>query len=72
MPRQAQLEPSISSLYQATTIRQDNSFLIVGERTNANGSKKFRELLAAGDVDGMVRMAKDQVKSGSHAIDGSA
>jgi 5-methyltetrahydrofolate--homocysteine methyltransferase len=67
--RPARLEPSVSSLYQATTIRQDNSFLIVGERTNANGSKKFRELLAAEDVDGMVRMAKDQVKGGSHMID---
>ena len=67
--REPKLEPSVSSLYQATTIRQDNSFLIVGERTNANGSKKFRELLAAGDVDGMVRMARDQVKSGSHMID---
>ncbi len=68
-PRNAQLEPSVSSLYQATTVRQDNSFLIVGERTNANGSKKFRELLAAGDIDGMVHMARDQVKSGSHMID---
>ena len=67
--RAAKLEPSASSLYQATSIRQDNSFLIVGERTNANGSKKFRELLAAEDVDGMVRMAKDQVKAGSHMID---
>ncbi|GMV97027.1 MAG: 5-methyltetrahydrofolate--homocysteine methyltransferase [Phycisphaerae bacterium] len=68
-PRSPRLEPSVSSLYQAVTLRQDNSFLIVGERTNANGSKKFRELLAAGDVDGMVAMGKEQVKSGSHAID---
>ncbi len=68
-PREASLEPSVSSLYQATSIRQDNSFLIVGERTNANGSKKFRELLAAGDIDGMVQMAKDQVRGGSHMID---
>ncbi len=67
--REPEFEPSISSLYQAMTIRQDNSFLIIGERTNANGSKKFRELLAAGDVDGMVRMGKDQVRGGSHAVD---
>lgn len=67
--RQPRLEPSVSSLYQAVPIRQENSFLIVGERTNANGSKKFRELLAAEDVDGMVRMAKEQVKAGSHMID---
>ncbi|HON65536.1 MAG TPA: methionine synthase, partial [Phycisphaerae bacterium] len=67
--REPRFEPSVSSLYQAVPIRQDNSFLIVGERTNANGSKKFRELLAAEDVDGMVRMAKEQVKAGSHMID---
>lgn len=67
--REPRLEPSVSSLYQAVPIRQENSFLIVGERTNANGSKKFRELLAAEDVDGMVRMAKEQVKAGSHMID---
>lgn len=68
-PRRPVSEPSISSLYQAVTIRQDKSILIIGERTNANGSKKFRELLAANDVDGMVAMAKEQVRSGSHAID---
>ena len=67
--RTPKLEPSLSSLYQATTIRQENSFLIVGERTNANGSKKFRELLAVDDWDGMVQMAKEQVTSGSHVID---
>jgi 5-methyltetrahydrofolate--homocysteine methyltransferase len=69
MVRQAGLEPSVSSLYQSTTIRQDNSFLIIGERTNANGSKKFREMLAAEDLDGMVQMAKEQAKAGSHMID---
>jgi 5-methyltetrahydrofolate--homocysteine methyltransferase len=68
-PRQVPSEPSVSSLYGAVTIEQDNSFLIVGERTNANGSKKFRELLAASDVDGMVQMAKEQVRVGSHMID---
>ncbi|HSW44641.1 MAG TPA: methionine synthase [Phycisphaerae bacterium] len=68
-PRSPQIEPSASSLYQAMSLRQENSFLIVGERTNANGSKKFRELLAAEDVDGMVRMAREQVKNGSHMID---
>lgn len=67
--RTVSCEPSVSSLYQACTIRQENSFLIVGERTNANGSKKFRQLLETGDYDGMVRMAKDQVRDGSHVID---
>ncbi len=67
--RSPQSEPSVSSLYQSISIRQDNSFLIIGERTNANGSKKFRELLAAEDFDGMVQMAKEQVRAGSHMID---
>ena len=58
-------EPSVSSLYQAVTIRQEGEVLAVGERTNANGSKKFRELLAAGDIDGMVAMAREQVKQES-------
>jgi len=68
-PREVHPEPSVSSLYQSVPIRQDNSFLIIGERTNANGSKKFRELLAAEDLDGMVQMAREQVRSGSHMID---
>jgi len=68
-PRHAKLEPSVSSLYQAVTLRQDGETLAVGERTNANGSKRFRELLAAGDVDGMVQMGREQVKHGSHLLD---
>lgn len=68
-PRSPKSEPAISSLYQAVTIRQDNAVLSVGERTNANGSKRFRELLAAGDTDGMVQMARGQVQHGSHVLD---
>jgi len=67
--RRVSCEPTVSSLYQAVPIRQDNSFLIVGERTNANGSRKFRKLLEAEDLDGMVEMAKEQVRDGSHVID---
>jgi len=65
----AALESSVSSLYQAVPIRQENAVLAIGERTNANGSKKFRELMAAGDIDGMVQMAREQVKHGSHLLD---
>ena len=61
--------PQISSIYQAEDIRQDNSYLIVAERTNTNGSKKFRTLLEAGDFDGMVSMARDEVRDGSHVLD---
>ena len=48
---------------------QDTSFLIIGERTNANGSKKFREAMLEGDWDTCVQMAKDQVKEGAHVLD---
>src|SRR5262249_7425960 len=68
-PRAPKSEPMVTSIYQAVPIRQDNSFLIVGERTNANGSKKFRELLEREDVDGMVQMAREQVAQGSHVRD---
>jgi len=68
-PRRPVCEPAVSSLYQAVPIRQEASVLAVGERTNANGSKKFRELLAAGDIDGMVQMAREQVRHGSHLLD---
>ena len=63
------LEASCSSIYQAVTLRQDNSVLAIGERTNANGSKRFRELLAADDIDGMVQVGRELVKSGSHVLD---
>jgi len=62
-------EPSVGSLYQAVPLRQENACLAIGERTNANGSKKFRELLAADDMDAMVQMARDQVRQGSHLLD---
>ncbi|NNN19912.1 MAG: methionine synthase [Acidimicrobiaceae bacterium] len=62
-------EPSISSLYSAATLKQENAYFAIGERTNANGSRKFREAMLAGDWETCVEMAKDQVKEGSHAID---
>jgi 5-methyltetrahydrofolate--homocysteine methyltransferase len=68
-PRHPVDEPSAASIYTAVPFRQDTSFLVVGERTNANGSKKFREAMLAGDWDTCVAMARDQVKEGSHLID---
>ena len=62
-------EPGVSSTYAFTPFDQDTSFLIVGERTNANGSKKFREDLLAGDWDGCVAIAKDQIREGAHVLD---
>jgi 5-methyltetrahydrofolate--homocysteine methyltransferase len=68
-PRDVLSEPSVSSLYQSVTLKQDTDCLMIGERTNANGSKKFRERLAAEDLDGIVQMARDQVREGSHLLD---
>ncbi|MFQ5413032.1 MAG: methionine synthase, partial [Phycisphaerae bacterium] len=68
-PRDVTTEPAISSLYQAVPLKQENACLAIGERTNANGSKKFRKLLAAGDIDGMVNIAREQVRRGSHCLD---
>ena len=58
-----------SSIYSAVEYEQDNSFLIVGERTNTNGSRRFKRLLNEEDWDGLVSMAKEQVRDGSHVID---
>jgi len=62
-------EPAVTSLYSPVELKQDASFLIVGERTNANGSKKFRTLLESEDWDGLVSMGKEQIREGSHVID---
>ena len=68
-PRTPKHEPSASSLYLSTTLRQDTSFLIVGERCNTNGSRKFKRLLTEGDIEGLVETATEQVKEGSHVLD---
>ncbi|MFE6489859.1 dihydropteroate synthase, partial [Streptomyces sp. NPDC057757] len=67
--REPQPEPSASSLYQAVPFRQDTSYLAIGERTNANGSKKFRESMLAGDWQACVEIARDQIRDGSHLLD---
>ena len=61
--------PSAASIYSSQPYEQDNSFLIVGERLNASGSKKCREMLNAEDWDGLVALAKSQVKEGAHILD---
>jgi 5-methyltetrahydrofolate--homocysteine methyltransferase len=67
--REAKLEPSASSIYFQQPYTQDASFLIVGERVNASGSKKMRDLLDAEDWDGLVNLAKSQEKEGAHILD---
>jgi 5-methyltetrahydrofolate--homocysteine methyltransferase len=68
-PRRVTPPPSLASLFSAVPLRQENAYLAIGERCNANGSKRFRELQAAGDWDGCVAMAREQAREGSHAID---
>ncbi|MEV0531106.1 methionine synthase [Kitasatospora sp. NPDC050463] len=62
-------EPSAASLYQAVPFRQDTSYLAIGERTNANGSKKFRDSMLAGDWQACVEIAREQIRDGSHLLD---
>ncbi|HZK80679.1 MAG TPA: homocysteine S-methyltransferase family protein, partial [Humisphaera sp.] len=67
--RQVNYRPQVSSLYGAVDVRQENSYLIVAERTNTNGSRQFKRLLQADDWDGLVSMARDEVREGSHCLD---
>ena len=62
-------EAGATSLYSFVSFQQDRSVLLIGERTNANGSKRFREAMLAGDFETTTAMARDQVKEGAHLID---
>ncbi|POX39216.1 methionine synthase [Streptomyces sp. Ru73] len=62
-------EPGAASLYQTVPFRQDTAYLAIGERTNANGSKKFREAMLEGRWDDCVEMARDQIREGAHMLD---
>jgi 5-methyltetrahydrofolate--homocysteine methyltransferase len=68
-PRHPVHEPGAASIYSAVPFKQDVSFLVVGERTNANGSRKFRDAMLADDWDTCVAMGRDQVKEGAHLVD---
>ena len=67
--RTPHLEPGATSIYSHVPFEQDSSFLIIGERTNANGSKKFRDALLVEDHDTCLQMARDQVAEGAHVLD---
>ncbi|MCF7922314.1 MAG: methionine synthase [Candidatus Marinimicrobia bacterium] len=67
--REPVFSPGATSLYSVSSFKQEPAPLIIGERTNANGSKQFREMLLAGDLDGMVSMARDQIAEGAHVLD---
>jgi 5-methyltetrahydrofolate--homocysteine methyltransferase len=61
--------PAVASLYGQVPLRQENAFLSIGERCNANGSKTFRQCQEREDWDGVVSLAREQVREGSHALD---
>ncbi|HEY0765713.1 MAG TPA: methionine synthase [Pyrinomonadaceae bacterium] len=67
--RHATTLPAASSIYMQQPYVQDASFLIVGERVNASGSKKMRDLLNAEDWDGLVALGKEQEREGAHILD---
>jgi 5-methyltetrahydrofolate--homocysteine methyltransferase len=67
--REPRSEPGVASLYQHVPFRQDTAFLAIGERTNANGSKAFREALVAERYDDCVEIARAQTRDGAHLLD---
>ena len=67
--RNPKLLPAAASIYFQQPYVQDASFLIVGERVNASGSKKMRDLLNAEDWDGLVALGKEQEREGAHILD---
>ena len=67
--RAIEIEPGASSLYQYVPFRQDKTYLAIGERTNANGSRAFRDALVAEDWSTCVEIARDQIRDGAHMLD---
>ncbi|MGF7237277.1 MAG: homocysteine S-methyltransferase family protein, partial [Frankia sp.] len=68
-PRRPETEAAAASLYSSVPFRQDNSVLMVGERTNTNGSKAFREALLESRWDDLIEMARTATREGAHMID---
>ncbi len=67
--RAVRREASAASLYQSVPFRQDSTYLSIGERTNANGSKAFREAMLEGRWEDCVEIARAQIRDGSHVLD---
>jgi 5-methyltetrahydrofolate--homocysteine methyltransferase len=68
-PRTPTTDAGVSSIYHHVPFAQDAGVLMVGERTNANGSKAFREAMLAGDFQACVEIAREQARDGSHLLD---
>jgi 5-methyltetrahydrofolate--homocysteine methyltransferase len=69
VPREVDFEPSCASIYTPVTFHQDTAYLAIGERMNANSSKKFRNAMIDADWDVSLQMAREQVKEGAHVLD---
>src|SRR5439155_100369 len=67
--RAPKVVPAVSSLFTTTELHQDPRPLIIGERTNTNGSRKFKQLLEKDDWHGLVEMGQEQEREGAHVID---
>jgi len=67
--RECTSRPQLASLYTAVDLQQDPGPFFIGERSNTNGSKKFREYLLEEDWDGIVDMSKQQELTGAHGLD---
>ncbi len=67
--RDPEAVPAVASIYSQVNLDQDTSFLIVGERTNANGSRAFRDALLDGDIETCVSIGQSQIKEGAHLVD---
>jgi 5-methyltetrahydrofolate--homocysteine methyltransferase len=67
--RTPEFEPGCSSIYSHVPFEQELAYLAIGERTNANGSRKFRDAMLEADWDSCVQMAREQVKEGAHVLD---
>ena len=68
-PRTLEQDPGVASLYQHVSFDQDSAFLAIGERTNANGSRAFRDAMLAENWDDCVDIARSQVRDGAHLLD---
>jgi 5-methyltetrahydrofolate--homocysteine methyltransferase len=67
--RKVEFESGASSLYQFVPFRQQNTYLAIGEKTNANGSRAFRDALLNNDWQSCVEIARDQIRDGAHMLD---
>ena len=68
-PREINKTPQVASLFSAVSLRQNPAPALIGERTNANGARQFRDLLEAEDFDGMTSMGREQARGGAHLVD---